>query len=339
VLVRRSLAIAGGVIAVILLAVLVRGCLDARQERAYEGYVQEVSSLVAESGQESEALFQLLEDPGDLSAVDAQNNLNGFAVDGERLVERARSAEPPEELAEVHDRLVQTLELREQGLSGIAREIPTALGDEQREEAIASIAAQMRSFLASDVIYSQQVQPALEDAIEREELSDEVGNVPRSEFLPDPAWIQDDMVSEAVDRIRGAGSGAPGADDEAAGSSGTGLAGVTIAPSGQVLTEGSVTEVPAGEGLSFEVQVQNQGETDEQDVPVLVTLEGGDEPTELEGSLDTLAAGDTGTVSVPLDTAPVTGEELQASVEVEPLEGEEVTDNNVAEYGILLTEQ
>jgi hypothetical protein len=69
-----------------------------------------------------------------------------------------------------------------------------------------------------------------------------------------------------------------------------------------------VTEIPAGSGLSFEVQVQNQGQSNEQDVPVSVTIEGGDEPIELEGSLDTLASGDTGMVSVPLKTTPTTGE-------------------------------
>src|SRR5688500_8379129 len=59
---RRAIGIGGGILLLILAALLVRGCLDAREERAFEDYVQEVSSVVAESGQESEALFELLED-------------------------------------------------------------------------------------------------------------------------------------------------------------------------------------------------------------------------------------------------------------------------------------
>ena len=134
---------------------LIRGCLNARAERDYEDYAQEVTSLVSESSQESEALFEILEDPGAVGgAVDVQNTLNGLSVDAQRLVERAEGADPPGALAGTQDSLMLTLELRQESLEGIARELPTALGDEQRDEAIDAIAEDMRGFLASDVIYA-----------------------------------------------------------------------------------------------------------------------------------------------------------------------------------------
>jgi hypothetical protein len=330
---RRAIGIAGGVIAVILGALLVRGCLDARQERAFQDYVQEVSSLVAESGQESEALFELLEDPRDLGAVDVQNSLNGLSVDAQRLVERAGGADPPGELSEAQERVVQTLELRRDGLGGIAQDIPAALGDEQREEAIESIASQMQSFLASDVIYTRQAVPRIEEALDEEELTGEVDPIPEGQFLPDLDWLQADTVRAAVDQIRLSGGDAQATP----GLHGNGLAGVTVQPSGQALTEGTTTEISGTEDLAFDVQVQNQGANDEEGITVTVEI-GTDEPIVLEGSLEAIAAGTTETVSVPVEEPPPTGEELELSVQIEPVPGEEVTDNNEASYGVLFNE-
>ena len=128
---RRITLIVAGLALVIVAGLLVRGCLDARKERGFEEYLQEASSLVAESQQESETLFELLENPGDSTAVDVQNTLNGLSVDAERLVERAGAADPPDELADAQSLVAQVLELRRDGLGEIAEEIPAALGDEQ----------------------------------------------------------------------------------------------------------------------------------------------------------------------------------------------------------------
>lgn len=163
--------------------------------------MQEASSLVSESGQEGEALFELLEDPSDLTAVDVQNTLNGLSVDADRLVERAEEAEPPDELAESHDLIVQTLRLRRDGLEGVSSEIPAALGDEQRDEAIEAIAGEMRSFVASDVVYADEAAPGIEEALEREDLGAQVEGLPETPFVPEIEWLQPDRVEEAIAEI------------------------------------------------------------------------------------------------------------------------------------------
>lgn len=198
---RRATVVVIAVLLIVAAGLLVRGCLDARQQRAFEDYIQEASSLVAESTQESETLFELLEDPGDLTAVDVQNTLNGLSVDAERLVERAEAADAPDELAGSKDLVVQVLELRAGGLDGISRDIPAALGDEQRDDAIDAIASEMQSLLASDVIYSRQVTTGVEDALEEEELTDEVEQLPEGQFLPGIEWLEPRRVEEAIEAI------------------------------------------------------------------------------------------------------------------------------------------
>lgn len=200
-LMRRTVAFLVALVAVVLVILLIRGCLAAREERGFEDYAQEAISLVSESSQESEALFELFDDPGDQGAVDVQNSVNGLSVDAQRLVERAQAADAPAELRPAEANLLLTLELRRSSLEGIARELPTALGDEQRDEAVAKIARHMRGFLASDVIYEERAAPNLTEALEAEDLEETIEDLPDSEFLPDTTWLDPSTVKRAVSRV------------------------------------------------------------------------------------------------------------------------------------------
>lgn len=332
---RRGLGLLAGLVFVILAAVLVRGCLDARQERAYESYIQEVASLSAESAQESEAVFELLQNPGEQEQVDVQNALNGFSLDAQRLVEQARTVEPPDELAEPHERFQLTLELRATGLEDLANQLPSALGDEQEEEAIESIARDMRSFLASDVVFDDQVVPQIQETLEQEELADVVVDIPESQFLPGIEWLNPETVGDAIAKLDTDG----GANDGAAapGLHGTGVVATVVQPAGVTLAPDAPTEIPGGRDTTFAVQVQNQGEHAEDDVTVTLSLRGRGAGSEVESSIDQIAAGDTATVELPLEEAPPTDEELEAVIEVEPVPGEEETENNEATYPVVFS--
>ena len=79
--------------------------------------------------------------------------------------------------------------------------------------------------------------------------------------------------------------------------------------------------VPLAGDLTFEVQVANQGDSTETDVNVKVTVGEGDDASDLEGTIDTIAAGETKAVSIPLDERPPTGQNVPIRVEVEPVPG------------------
>ena len=69
----------------------------------------------------------------------------------------------------------------------------------------------------------------------------------------------------------------------------------------------------------------NQGDNTETDVPVLVTVGEGDDAIELEEPLDSIAPGETKTVSLALEEQPPTGQNVPIEVEVEPVPGEEMS--------------
>ncbi len=324
---RRAVAAGAGVVVLILLVLGIRGCLDARKDRAFRDYAGDVNAVVEESNNLANNLFETLSRPRNAEALDVQNEINALATDAEQLVERARDTDQPDELNGAHSRLVETLEFRRDALRNIAQRIPTALGERGRKPAIESIAAQMQMFLASDVIYSQRALPELQREFAERDINERFR---RSQSLPDLGWLDPETVDTRLSRI--------GSTERAAtpGLHGTGIVSVTAKPSGTVLSEDGVNRIAATDDLTFEVEVQNQGEAEETDIPVSVTIQNG-RRLNLEQTISRIAAGDSQTVTIPITPAPTTGAVSEVTVQVTAVPGERVRDNNRATFQVVFT--
>jgi hypothetical protein len=330
---RRTVAGVGVLIVVILLILGVRGCLDARKESAMEDYGESSSELLRASQLEGESLFELLQSEGGTDqVVGIQNSLNGYRVESSDLVDRARDLDVPDELSSAHRYLLDVLELRRDGLAQTADAMRTALGDQDRREGTQDVTRAMQLFLASDTIQAVRFQPTLTEELEAEDVT--VPELPGEGFVPDVEWLDAQFVADQVNALR-SGTGGGGDEPAAPGLHGNGLAAVTLG--GTTLTPGASTTVQLTGDLAFEVQVQNQGENTETDVNVLVTIGDGDDAIELEEPIDTIAVGEIQTVTIPLSQQPPTGQNVPITVEVEPVEGEEMTDNNIQEFSVIFT--
>jgi hypothetical protein len=329
---RRGIAAVGVLIVVILLVLLFRGCLDARKENAMEDYANRSAELMRESKLEGDALFDLLQSQGGTDqVVEIQNDLNGYRVSSSERVDRARGLDVPDEVADAQRYLLDVLELRRDGLALTADAMRTALGDQDRREGTEDVTEAMQVFLASDTIDLARFRPRLREALEEEELS--MPAFPRDTFVPDVEWLDAAFVA---DRVNGLRSGEGGGDEAATpGLHGNGIAAVSLG--GTTLTPGAGATVQLTGDLAFEVQVQNQGENTETDVNVVVSVGEGDDAIELEEAIDTIAVGEIQTVTIPLTEQPPTGQNVSIAVEVEPVPGEEMTDNNVQEFSVIFT--
>jgi hypothetical protein len=325
---RRVIGIGATVLVLILLVLLVKSCRSAQKEQAFKDYNRDVGALIQESDDESKSLFDALENGGQ-SAVDLQSAVNGYAQEADQLVKRAKGTDHPGEVDGAHRYLVQTLEFRRDGLKQISEQLPAALGN-NGEEASASIAANMQQFLTSDVIYSQRFRPQFSAELKDQQLESE--KPPNSQFLPDIGWLDPATTTDRISRIAsgegGGGSGGP----IAPGLHGTGLGTVTVQPGGAQLSEGGATQIKASSNTSFEVQVNNQGENDEKNVKVTLSISGAGKPIELEETLPQIAAGESKTVSIPLSSTPPAGQPVTIKVVIGKVPGEEKTDNNRGEF-------
>jgi len=326
------MALGAGALVLLVLVFGLRECQGARKERAMKDYVSDVTALVQESDQQSDALFRLLGGSGGRDrAVEVENSLNGFRVQSAQLVDRARGLDHPGDVDQAQRYLIELLEFRRDGLRGIADNLPTALGDQDRREGTNAVTAQMQALLASDVVFLQRFRPALDQALREEDLAGEVRRVPDNDFVPDIQWLQPRYVSDRVSALRTGGGG----EEAAPGLHGNGIGTVTLG--GQTLPAGGSTTVTLSDDLEFDVQVANQGENTETDVNVKVTIGRGDDAIEAEEPLDSIAAGETKSVMVPLGEQPPTGQSVPVVVEVEPVPGEENTDNNRLTTSVIFT--
>jgi hypothetical protein len=326
---RRSVGIGAAVVAVILLVVGINGCLDSRKQRAFEDYASDVRSLAQGSSQISDRLFNLLSRPSRSDALDVQTQVNAERAEAEQLVQRAQSTDHPDELNDANGWLVEAFRFRADAIERIAAQLPAALGDERdSRDAINSIAGQMQALLASDVIYLQRTIPELNAAYDEQGIEE---RFPTDRFLPDLGWLDPDTVETRLSRISG------GADQAASpGLHGTGVAGVTVQPSGTELTDRGVNRVPVADDMTFDVTVQNQGESEETDVTVSVSISNGKD-INVEQTIPRIAAGAEETVSIPITEQPDTEGVSNVTVEVAPVPGEGTRDNNRVRYQVAFT--
>lgn len=327
---RRSVGLGAAVVVIILLVVGINGCLDSRKNRAFEDYASDIRSLVGTSRQISDRLFTLLSRPSRADALDVQTQVNAERAEAEQLVERAGDTDHPDELNEANGWLVEAFRFRANAIERIAAQLPAALGDERdSRNAINSVAGQMQALLASDVIYLQRTVPELNRAYDEQGVD---ARFPTNRFLPDLGWLDPDTVETRLGRISG------GSDQAATpGLHGTGIQGTTVQPSGTDLTDAGVNRVPVADRLTFDVTVQNQGESDETDIAVSITITNGSD-IGVEQTIPRIAAGQEETVSIPISERPDTEGVSNVTVEVAPVPGEGTRENNRAGYEVAFTE-
>lgn len=320
-LIRRAIALGVGLLVLVLLVVGAKGCLDARKNRSLEDYSSNVTQIVDETNTLSESFFGLLDDPGELSVTEFTGEVESDrgAMDGFRS--RVEKLSTPGDMESAQQTLELVYQLRAGAMETIAERMPTALGDEGRQDAIKQIASEIGVLAGADVLYNEITRQSIDSAISSNGAN--APEVPSSAFVPDAVFWGDPANLETA--LSAVGGGPRPATD--GGVHGTGLATVSI---GGVTLDASVsTVIPTGTEPVVDVEVQNQGESDESDITVSVSVDGG---SSLEQAIPSLAVGETGTASILLTPAP--SGEVTLDITVAPVPGEQVLDNNEATYTV-----
>lgn len=316
---RRGLALGVGLIVLILIVLGVKGCLDARANQALSDYAGKVTEVVKETEQRSKVFFGKLAEPGTLSVTEFVAEVNADSSAMDNYASRVDSFSAPGDMGRAQSGLELVYELRSSAMAEIASKVSTALGDAGAAKATTAITDQMQKLLAADVLYEEVVRPEINGVLAANGI--EGSDVPESTFLPEGTkWLEESSVSTALGSISSStGAATPGVH-------GLELSGVSIA--GTELGE-EVATVAAEETPEVEVEVENQGESTENGIGVTVSVNG----TEVQGSIETIGAAETSSVTIPLTPAP--SGEVTLEVKVEPVPGEQITENNEASYTVV----
>jgi len=316
---RRGLALGGGLLVLILIVLGIKGCLDARANRELSDYAGNVTEIVKETNQTSKNFFSKLDDPGSLSVTDFVQQVEADASATESYRSRIDGLGAPGDMGSAQSTLELVYELRANAMTEIAEKMSTALGKAGSANATAGIANQMQKLLASDVLYETIVRPEIDGVLADNGIDGE--DVPASTFLADDKWLDESEVATAL--------GVTGGEEaDVEGVHGTELVGVSV--NGTELSPEAPVGI-SGEGtVEVEAQVQNQGESAENGVTVSVTYDG----TTVEGDIPSIEAGEVATATIALTPAPKG--EVTLEVKVAAVPGESVTENNEASYTIVV---
>jgi hypothetical protein len=319
---RRLAAVGIGILVLILLVIAVRGCLGARKDRAFENYARDMGTVSQQFDQISAEFFNRFDDPKNLTELDFETEIRADRSAADGLVSQAEGLGPPGELDDAQSQIMSSFELRAEGLGAIADSIGGAFSDDtdMQRQSLDTITDHMGDFLASDVLY-RRAREDVNGVLKDEGIGEQL---PESVFLPSIEWLDVPFVSEKLAGITGG---------EVSGTHALSISSVTI--NDVALSTDTTTTISAEGSPAADVSVTSGGDRNESDVGVTVTITGGDQTVEGEGTITKMLPGETKTVSVPLDPAPSTGSELTMEVFVQPVLGEDIADDNEATYTVV----
>lgn len=329
---RRQFVLFGGLAVIaILLIFTVRSCGSTRAKNALKDYNRNVTSIVQSSdGEVSKQLFDVLGGTG--NQRDVQVAVQQVRLEAENDAKRAKELNAPSDVTTAQHDFEMVMNFREAGVTEIAEQLNKALSSQPgAQDAIRRIAGQMQQFLASDVVYSQRVKPLIEQALKDKDINDQ--QVPASRFLPSIGWLDPDQVSAKLNPSAGSdsstGRGTPKPGTHGHGLLSTRIGNVTLQPGS------AINKVTAATPLPVEVSYANQGENDETNVDINVTITGGPRRISVDKRLNQTKAGTQGAVTINIPTAPPKGTSTVMKVTIKPVNGEINTTNNTSSYTVL----
>jgi hypothetical protein len=332
-LIRQAVALGVGVLLLILVVVGINGCMKSRKSNALKDYNREVTAVVKSSDDSVMRPFFQLMSNGAQEGQRLQVQVNQLRLAADEDAARARGFSVPGAMRDAQDDLLMVLNFRRQGLARIADAIPAGQGrGVPAEQAVNAIAANMQLFLASDVVYSQRVAPYIKEALDKAGVEGQT--IPTSRSLPSVEWLSPATVaqrigSEAAGNTATGGSVAPGLHGHGLISVSAG--GVTLQPGGVV------NRVPSTGGVTFTAVLQNQGDSNERNVRVTVTVRGGPSPITVQKVIPQTTAKQQSTVEIPLGAAPPLGQATTVEAVINKVPGEKNTENNRQTYTVLFT--
>ncbi len=230
------------ILIVLLLILWVNGCREDQRKDTYKNYVENVAKYAASSQQLGKSLNTLLTTPGTKEA-DVENELSGLAQQQEKLTEQARSLDPPGRLRKEHAHMLDSFDLRTNGLNGMSAAFET-IPAKKATQAGNELAEQMQRLVASDVIWEDLFKDPTKEELAN--LSITGVNVPGSIFLANPDIATSASMKSVWQRIHGAATGGSTCSPR-----GTGIVSTKVLPSGKELSisERNTIQIDAGSRL------------------------------------------------------------------------------------------
>jgi hypothetical protein len=323
---RLGILIAGAILLAVVLVIWVQSCRSGQKKAEYRDYMEAVAGRASESEQIGRQLNQLITTPG-IKLNDLRDELDGLRQHSAQVLASARELDPPGPLREEQDRLIESLEFRVTGLDGLAQAFSQVESTKDSAEAGARLAIPAQRLVASDVVYQDLFYEGSRTVMSNEDVQGIP--IPESQFVQNGDLASPTQWALIVDRLT--------RSPTAGGLHGNSIVATIVQPGAQQLSPTEDNTVKASDRLSFQVRVENSGESQETQVQVSLTIQQSPQPIRRQQIIDLINPGETKTVIFRNLGPPSFGTRTTVKVNIEPVTGETNTANNTAEYPVIFT--
>ncbi len=313
------------ILIVLLLIFWVNGCREDQRKDTYKDYVEKVGEYAKSSSDLGKQFNTLLTTRGTKES-DVENELAGLADSQNQITTQARELEVPGRLRAQHAHMLDSFDLRFNGLDGMNQAFKSTATSRNANQAGAQLALQMKRFVASDVIWEDLFKEPTKKELDN--LSITGVNVPDSIFLPNSDIATTASMKAVWQRIHGAATGSQTCTPR-----GTGIVSTKVLPSGRELSASDTNTIQASTELGFAVLIENSGCAQEVGLKVRLTIQQ-TQPITKQATVALLNSGVETTVVFRDIDLPRFDQRTSLTVEVDPVPQEGSVDNNTASYPV-----
>ncbi len=308
----------------------VGACQGKSTHDQYAAYATKVRTVAASSNALGREFATKLVSGG-LKQSDLEQSLQQYAQQEQQEYDQAQQIRPPGPLRQIHQQLVDAIELRAKGLA--------ALGDvlgqwtpKNTSTTIDALAAQAELLTASDVVWEQLYRQPATQQLKTQGVTGVV--IPGSSFVPNTELVSARSFGVLLNNMKGASTGGT-----PSGLHGSQLVSVVANPGATPLTTATATTVKVSADLAFAATVEDSGNFQENGVVVHLTITAGSTTIKRTQTIQTIASKTQQTVSFGNFNLPTAafGNRATVKVDVAPVPGETNTSNNTATYTVFFT--
>jgi hypothetical protein len=309
-------------------ALWLRSCQHSRKVSAYRTYFANVTTAIKDSDTLGHQLNKFLHDPTKLSTPELRTALAGWTARQQEIATRADRFSAPGPLANEQAQFVAGQQVRASGFALLQSFIIDSLSKHVSADKLSALDGY---FSGPDAYYMNKIYAQARQTLEAQGVTDVV--VPTSTYYLTAPLFERSLVSAALTHL--------GQTSKAQGAHGVALAGVdaTSGSTSVKLQRNRTVSVTAAADLAFLVNVQNQGQATETNVPVEVTLVLPNNATlKQTATIATIQPGKTAGVSVTGFNIPTTAlsKVVTLKAKVGPVPQERVQSNNSGQFKFLL---
>jgi len=325
------LIIAGVIVLLVFCWIFGRGCggnQEAKENEKLREYTSSTNKLINRSATVGAQFETLRNQIKGMARQDVDSKLQQMVNSCKEIASDCGAIKVPSKAATLQPLLQLTFDLRVGGVEQYKSSILDVIDKKNTDTATQTMSAGLLDLVVSDRSM-QRFRGGLQEKLNQAKFGFE--KVADSVYMPKVDQALTAGVSEYINGISGTETGNA--------LHGVAVIGLTTAPAKVDTTESGVAILPYSATFTVKVTVQNQGNQEEDNVPVVVTLDQDPEATQQKKTqkITRLKAGETATL-VFEDIKPGTGSSTVNTLKVTagPVPNEKKVDNNTMEIAFIM---